>query len=128
MSRQKRRFSVKFKSDLVIELLKEEKDLNTISAENNIQPNLLRNWKKYFLNNASAVFDDKREENLKENLAEEQKEKATYAKKVVQLTKKVNWLKKSEKICEPDSESKFSPKPLDNQRTSDFCWIPASWD
>ena len=66
MSRQRRNFSAKFKSDLVIELLKGEKDLNTLATENNIQPNLLRNWKKEFLNNASVVFDDKREENLKE--------------------------------------------------------------
>lgn len=78
MSRQRRNFSAKFKSDLVIELLKGEKDLNTLAVENNIQPNLLRNWKKEFLDNASAVFDDKREDNLKEKLAEERKEKAEY--------------------------------------------------
>ena len=60
MSRQRRNFSAKFKSDLVIELLKGEKDLNTLATENNIQPNLLRNWKKEFLlfgklNTASSV-------------------------------------------------------------------------
>ena len=98
MSRQRRSFSAKFKSDLVIELLKGEKDLNTLAAENNIQPNLLRNWKKEFLNNASLVFDDKREENLKEKLAEERKEKAAYAKKVGQLTMQVDWLKKKSLI------------------------------
>ncbi|MFQ9701817.1 MAG: transposase [Enterocloster clostridioformis] len=49
MSRQRRNFSAKFKSDLVIELLKGEKDLNSLATENNIQPNLLRNWKKEFL-------------------------------------------------------------------------------
>lgn len=37
MSRQRRNFSAKFKSDLVIELLKGEKDLNTLATENNIQ-------------------------------------------------------------------------------------------
>lgn len=95
MSRQRRNFSAKFKSDLVIELLKGEKDLNTLATENNIQPNLLRNWKKEFLNNATAVFDDKREENLKDKLAEERKEKAEYAKKVGQLTMQVEWLKKN---------------------------------
>ena len=116
MSRQRRSFSAKFKSDLVIELLKGEKDLNTLAAENNIQPNLLRNWKKEFLNNASLVFDDKREENLKEKLAEERKEKAAYAKKVGQLTMQVDWLKKkSEEICGPDYESKFSPKPSEEE-------------
>ena len=94
MSRKRRNFSTKFKSDLVIELLKGEKDLNTLATENNIQPNLLRNWKRECLNNASAVFDDKREENLKEKLVEERKEKVEYAKKVGQLTMQVDWLKK----------------------------------
>ena len=56
------------------------------ATEKKIQPNLLRNWKKEFLNNASAVFDDKREENLKEKLAEERREKAEYAKKVGRIT------------------------------------------
>ena len=102
MSRKRRNFSAKFKSDLVIELLKGEKDLNTLATENNIQPNLLRNWKREFLNNASAVFDDKREENLKEKLVEERKEKAEYAKKVGQLTMQVDWLKKNlKKFADP---------------------------
>ena len=53
--------------------------------------------------------------NLKEKLAEERKEKAEYAKKVGQLTMQVDWLKKkSEEICGPDYESKFSPKPFDD--------------
>ncbi len=72
--------------------------------------------KKEFLDNASAVFDDKREDNLKEKLAEERKEKAEYAKKKVgQLTMQVDWLKKkSEETLGPDYESKFSPKPFDD--------------
>ena len=38
-----------------------------------------------------------------------------YAKKVGQLTMQVDWLKKkSEEICGPDYESKFSPKPFDD--------------
>lgn len=78
----KKKFLCKFKSELVIELLRGEKDLNTIAAENNIQPNLLRNWKKEFLDKASVVFDDTREENLKEKLASERREKAEYAKKL----------------------------------------------
>jgi len=65
MSRTRRNFSAKLKSDLVLELLKGEKDLNTIASENQIQPNLLRNWKKEFIEKASVVFDDSREENLK---------------------------------------------------------------
>ena len=81
MSRTRRNFSANFKAKLVIEVLKGEKDINTIATENNIQPNLLRNWKKEFLDKASVVFDDSREDNLKEKLAAERTEKAEYAKK-----------------------------------------------
>ena len=115
MSRTRRNFNAKFKSDLVLELLRGEKDLNTLASENSIQPNLLRNWKKEFLDKASVVFDDSREDNLKDKLAAERKEKASYARKVGQLTMQVDWLKKkSEEMLGPDYESKFSPKPFDD--------------
>ena len=111
----KKKFLSQIQIRLVIELLKGEKDLNTIATENNIQPNLLRNWKKEFLDKASVVFDDTREDNLKEKLSLERKEKAEYAKKVGQLTMQVDWLKKkSEETLGPDYESKFSPKPFED--------------
>ena len=114
MSRHRRNFSAKFKSDLVVELLKGERDSNTLATENNIQPNLLCNWKKKKLNNASAVFVDKRAEFPKYKLTGKRREKAEYAKKVGQLTVQVDWLKKYKEICGSDYESKFSPKPFDN--------------
>ena len=115
MSRSRRNFSAEFKTNLVLQLLKGEKELNVLATENQIQPNLLRNWKKEFLANASLAFDNKREDNLREKLAEERKEKAAYAKKVGQLTMQVDWLKKkSEEVVGPDYESKFSPKPFDD--------------
>lgn len=40
MSQQRRNFSAKFKSNLVINLLKGKKDLNTLATENNIQAKL----------------------------------------------------------------------------------------
>ena len=115
MSRKRRNFTSEFKAKLVLEVLKGEKELNVIATENDIQPNLLRNWKKEFLDKASLVFDDSREDNLKEKLAAEHKEKAQYAKKVGQLTMQVDWLKKkSEEIIGPDYESKYSPKPFED--------------
>ena len=121
MSRSRRNFSAEFKTNLVLQLLKGEKELNVLAVENDIQPNLLRNWKKEFLANASLAFDNKREDNLRGKLAEERKEKAEYAKKVGQLTMQVDWLKKkSEEIVGPDYESKFSPKPFDDQGAVGF--------
>ena len=121
MSRSRRNFSAEFKTNLVLQLLKGEKELNVLAVENDIQPNLLRNWKKEFLANASLAFDNKREDNLRGKLAEERKEKAEYAKKVGQLTMQVDWLKKkSEEVVGPDYESKFSreyPKVCVNLQT-----------
>ena len=95
MSKKRRNFTAKFKSDIVIELLKGEKDLNSLASEYEIQPNLLRKWKKEFLENAPIIFDEKRDENLKEKLNLKRKEKAQYARKVGQLTMQVDWLKKN---------------------------------
>ena len=75
MSRQGRNFNAKFKSNIVIELLMGEKDLNTLATEKNIQPNLLCNWKKEFLSNASIAFDDNREESLRDKLSKSVRKK-----------------------------------------------------
>ena len=115
MSRSRRNFSAEVKTNLVLQLLKGVKELNVLAVENDIQPNLLRNWQKEFLANVSLAFDNKREDNRREKLAEERKEKAEYAKKVGQLTMQVDWLKKkSEEVVGPDYKSKFSPKPFDD--------------
>ena len=102
MSRSRRNFSAEFKTNLVLQLLKGEKELNVLAVENDIQPNLLRNWKKEFLANASLAFDNKREDNLREKLAEERKKKAEYAKKVGQLTMQVGRRKAGRYMREMD--------------------------
>ena len=56
MSRQRRNFNAKFKSDIVIELLKGEKDLNTLANENNIQPNLLRNVRRHIVGGVNSTL------------------------------------------------------------------------
>ena len=73
MSRTRRHFTSKFKSNLVIELLKGEKDLNTLAAENEILPNLLRNWKNEFLSKASIKCENRREDKLKQKPETERK-------------------------------------------------------
>ena len=136
MSRIRRNFTAQFKAKLVLEALKGEKDINTIATENDIQPNLLRNWKKEFLDNASVVFDDKREENIKEKLASERKEKAEYAKKswsthhagglaqkknlknCLDLTTRVNLVKNHSKIKESNLSVSVVAKLASINRTS----------
>ena len=114
MSKTRRNFSAKFKSDLVIEVLKGERELNAIATENNIAPNMLRNWKKEFLENAAIVFDDKRDEQIRAKLADERKQNEEYARKIGQLTMQVDWLKKkSEEFLGPGYETKYSSNPYE---------------
>lgn len=60
-------------------------NLISFATKNSIQPNLLRNWKREFLEKALDVLDDFGEDNLKEKLINECKEKTEYAKKLVNL-------------------------------------------
>ena len=43
---------------IVLEVLKEEKELGVIAAENNLNPNMVRKWRKEFLENAESVFEN----------------------------------------------------------------------
>ena len=95
MSRTRRKFSSQFKADLCVELLKGEKDLNSLASENSLLLNLLRNWKKDFLEKCSKAFDDTSENYWKEKYLAEHREKEDYARKVGQLAMQVDWLKKN---------------------------------
>ena len=95
MSRTRRKFSSQFKADLCVELLKGEKDLNSLASENSLLPNLLRNWKKDFLEKCSKAFDDTSENYWKEKYLAEHREKEDYARKVGQPAMQVDWLKKN---------------------------------
>ena len=57
----RRTYTPEYKAKLVIEVLQGEKELNTIAAENSISPNMLRNWKAEFLENAGRAFDGSRQ-------------------------------------------------------------------
>ncbi len=51
-------YSAEFKAKVVLEVLQGERELGEIAAANGINPNMIRNWKKDFLANASRVFDE----------------------------------------------------------------------
>ena len=95
MSRSRRNFSAEVKTNLVLQLLKGVKELNVLAVENDIQPNLLRNWKKEFLANASLAFDNKREDNLRENLPKNARKKLNTPKRSVNLLCRLTGSKKN---------------------------------
>lgn len=94
----RRKFSAEFKTKIVLELLREEKQLGDIAHEHGISPNQLRNWKKEFLENAVKVFSESKYEkelNDKERVLDE--ERNQLMAKVGQLTIENDWLKKKSK-------------------------------
>jgi len=107
-------YTAKFKSDRVLEVLSGEEDLGAIAAKHNINPNILRKWKKEFLEKAPQIFD---ESNMKRGAAAKEREKESeheeLLKTIGQLTVERDWLKKkSIEVFGPDYEKKFSKKPF----------------
>ena len=94
---KRRTYSAAFKARIVLEVLKGEKELNTIAAENEIAPNQIRNWKTEFLKNASAAFEDNKTKKLREELHDREKENDRLYTKIGKLTTEVEWLKKNPK-------------------------------
>ena len=77
-----------FKVEVVLEVLREEKELGEIAAHYNLNPNMVRNLKAEFLSKANSIFEGnrkaEREEKRKEDALE--KEKAQMLKTIGQLT------------------------------------------
>ena len=83
-----RRYTAQYKTRIVLEILQGEKELGEIAAENNLNPNMVRNWKREFLENASAAFEpsDKTEKEAKKKAEAQRKEVAQMLKTIGQLT------------------------------------------
>ena len=83
-----RRYTAQYKTRIVLEILQGEKELGEIAAENNLNPNMVRNWKREFLENASAAFEssDKAEKEAKKKAEAQRREAAQMLKTIGQLT------------------------------------------
>lgn len=108
----KKNISPEFKTKIVLEALSGIKEINELAAEHQIQPNLIRNWKREFTENASKAFDTKADDKYTDKINELQAENDELAKKVGRQSIAIDWMKKkSEETLGPDYESKFSEKP-----------------
>jgi putative transposase len=67
--------------------------LNQIAAKYELNPQMISQWKRQFLKDASAVFENKNssERKLKKELEEKE---SNYQKIVGQLSYEIDWLKK----------------------------------
>ena len=81
-------YTSEFKAKVVIEVLQGEKSLSEIASQYNLNPNMVRNWKSEFLENASTIFENPKKAEKAARRKEEalKKEKETMLKTIGQLT------------------------------------------
>jgi transposase len=81
-----------FKAQLVQEILKEEKTIAQIAAENGVHPNQLSQWKTAILKGMPSLFERESKAQA-DHLAFEKEREELYAT-IGKLTTQVAWLKK----------------------------------
>ncbi len=80
-------YTPEFKAKVVLEVLQGERELGELAAEYGINPNMLRNWKREFMDNASRAFDESRQaKQARRKEAELEKKQAQMLRTIGQLT------------------------------------------
>lgn len=54
----RRKFTIKFKTKVVLEAIKEQSSLAELAQKYDLHPQQISNWKKEFLQKAESVFDN----------------------------------------------------------------------
>ena len=96
---KRNRYTKEFKAKVVLEILREEESLNQIAGKYELNPQMLSQWKREFVDHAAEVFDHKKgnETKLKKDLAEKEDR---YQKIVGQMSYEISWLKKKSGLGE----------------------------
>ena len=95
-----------FKTKIVLEVLREEKELGEIAAEHSLNPNMVRNWKREFLENAETVF-----ENPKKLEKKAKRKEAALEKKNNQMLKTIGQRPRTAQDSEPAQKRGLSDWP-----------------
>ena len=88
MKKERRKFTSAFKAKVAVEAIKEDLTIQELAVKQQVHPNQISTWKKEFLENASLVFDSKRQE-----VKDETKDKILYSK-IGELQIEIDFLKK----------------------------------
>jgi transposase-like protein len=92
---KRNQYSAEFKTQAILEVLREEGTVNEIAARHGINPIMLSRWKAEFLERAPDVFK-KGPSDADKELEEERRHVADLERKVGQLAYEVDWLKKKD--------------------------------
>ena len=93
MNKSRRKFSSSFKAKVTLEAIKEQKSINELCQEYNLQAAQIKSWKASFLSNATSVFENK--SSLEEKTESFEKEKKDLYAKIGELQVSVDFLKKA---------------------------------
>jgi putative transposase len=93
MSKKRTKYTIEFKTKIVLEVLKNDKTINEIAAHYNITPKNIQNWKKIFLSNAELAMEPaKAVKEYKDEIVQLKHKNDRYAKAVGNLTVEKDWL------------------------------------
>ena len=90
MTKQRRRYSSKFKLKAVLAVLKGDKTAAQLAGELEVHAMALSGWKQQFLSSAHEVFDKKRKKGK-----DPEEEKAELFEEIGRLKMELEWLKKN---------------------------------
>jgi transposase len=98
-SARRRQYSAAFKSQIVLEALRETKTIAQIASEHQLHPNLVTKWKHEAITELPVVFERKNSL-VQAQEAQEQKVAQLY-EQIGRLTTQLTWIKKKSGL-EPD--------------------------
>ena len=79
-----------FKAKVALEAIKGERTLAQLSSHYEVHPNLIRQWKKQLLDNATNIFSGRQ----KKKECNDEEEKAKLFEQIGRLKVELDWLKK----------------------------------
>ena len=89
----KKNFGKEFRAKVALEALRGEKTLAELSSEYGVHANVIGQWKKVLLKNASELFEGKREKRNK--VKDHEKSVDTLYRKIGKIEMENDWLKKN---------------------------------
>lgn len=91
MKRKRRNFTAAFKTNVVLEALKERETIQQLGVKYDVHPNQITTWKKQFLENADAAFG---KDGINDELQRANQQLDELYKQIGQMKVETDWLKK----------------------------------
>ena len=90
MTKQRRQFSAKFKFQVALDALKEQKTVNEIASLYEVHPTQVKQWKRQLQEGGAEVFSQRRGHEQEKQAETE----ATLYEQIGRLKMELEWLKK----------------------------------